>query len=72
MAKTSRKIKRPSVTLWPEQMSWLDKEIKKGRFASVSHAFRELIRLDQQHRREISTLRHKLYKHGGDSDSSAA
>ncbi len=64
MGKSSKNMRRPSITLWPEQEKWLDDEIAKGRFASVSHAFRELIRLDMVHRREIAHLRSKLYKLG--------
>ena len=56
---------RISVCVWPEQKKWLDREIGRDRFSSYSHAYRDLIRLDQQNRRELTRLRRELYKAGG-------
>ena len=53
-------MQRKTITITPQQDSWIKSQINSGKYGNDSEYLRELIRLDQAHKNKMAILRSAL------------
>lgn len=53
-------MQRKTITVTPQQDTWIKSQIESGAYGNDSEYLRELIRLDQAHKNKIALLRSAL------------
>ena len=53
-------MQRKTITITPQQDSWIKSQINSGEYGNDSEYLRELIRLDQAHKNKMAILRSAL------------